>query len=349
MNITNKLILENSKALNVLCIDDDKTLLDATSKLLLNFFNSVDTAMDGEEGLKMYLDYKSCQNHYYDLVITDINMPKMNGIEMSKKIKDENFEQAIIFVTAHDELDYLHNAIKLGADGFLIKPLEMTELKNVLYKTTQAIADRYIVRKYYDQIEELNIQLVEKKGSFTKEIKGHSEEDVSKIEKETDSVAELKNEQNLVYSEYVFEADVYELQDLEQEIDSLAIAVTMNSNSTLQSHTLLGLKIKRYGEILSNYPLFEELGSYIVKLGVNLSQNSEILFNDREKMSNITALIEGFVNDLIIWRKEIFINNIENYKFLDSSISSNVDTIIIFIKYDEVRDGSSYSGDMEFF
>ena len=52
-------------------------------------------------------------------------------------------------------------------------------------------------------------------------------------------------------------------------------------------------------------------------------------------MSNITALIEGFVNDLIVWRKEIFENNIENPYFLDKSFFSNVDTIIMFIEYDE--------------
>ena len=66
-------------------------------------------------------------------------------------------------------------------------------------------------------------------------------------------------------------------------------------------------------------------------------------------MSNITALIEGFVNDLIVWRKEIFDNNIKDHTFLNQSFFSNVDTIIMFINYDESADSQeSFDDDMFF-
>ena len=154
--------------------------------------------------------------------------------------------------------------------------------------------------------------------------------EVQAIEEDKTPVTEEMN-----YTEYVLENDVYELQDLEEDIDSLAIAVTMNSSITQDNCQNLGAKINRYGVILCNYPIFSALGVSISKLGANLIDNSQLLVDDRARMSNITALIEGFVNDLIVWRKEIFENNIENPYFLDKSFFSNVDTIIMFIEYDE--------------
>ena len=66
-------------------------------------------------------------------------------------------------------------------------------------------------------------------------------------------------------------------------------------------------------------------------------------------MSNITSLIEGFVNDLIVWRKEIFDNNIKDHTFLNDSFFSNIDTIIMYIKYDDTAsEDSDFDDDMFF-
>jgi hypothetical protein len=62
-------------------------------------------------------------------------------------------------------------------------------------------------------------------------------------------------------------------------------------------------------------------------------------------MYNIASLIEGFVNDLIIWRREVFEHNIEDPHFLNQSFFSNVDTIIMLIEYDE--SASAQDADLE--
>ena len=133
----------------------------------------------------------------------------------------------------------------------------------------------------------------------------------------------------------MLEHDIYELEDLEDDIDSLAISVTESSQVLLDDFISLGNFILRYGNILSNYPIFTELGNYIAKLGINFTKNAQLLFDDKARMMNIAALIEGFVNDLIVWRREVFDNNIINPHFLNQSFFSNVDTIIMFIEYDE--------------
>ena len=131
MEIDNKLILENSKTLTVLYVEDDKQLRDSTSGLLQNYFSDVDIAIDGQDGYDKYEAYFDKTNRYYDIVISDINMPNMDGLEMCKKIKNINFEQPIILVTAFNETSYLHSAIELGVDGFLTKPMEIQQLKKV--------------------------------------------------------------------------------------------------------------------------------------------------------------------------------------------------------------------------
>jgi len=482
MKIDNKLILENSKSLNILYVEDDDLLRESTSQLFSNFFQNVEVAYDGHDGLNMYKSFLEKNDKPFDIVISDINMPNMDGLEMCEKIKELNYDQVIIFITAFNESNYLHSAISLGVNGFLTKPIEMEQLKNVLYRSTQVVNDRKLVLQHYDQIEEQNIQnlndadnsmfssskdiledLESQKENISKRwvqvkvihkrlqnhqidveffrshygikvieyfldvIKGSEKvgncpvimvmmeffknknlplEDIFMIcvhfkntitayifdkygfnQKLFDEISLIldKNFEGVIinyqkqrktlptkenkevfkkvekiveedaddvkydYAEYVLETDIYELQDLEEEIDSLAVLVIMNNNSGVVDNEHLGNQISRYGAILTNYPLFSKLGEYIVKLGKNFTFNSQLLYDDKERMSNITALIEGFVNDLIIWRKEIFENNIEDSHFLDASFFSNVDTIIMFIEYTEDENSFSDEDKIEFF
>lgn len=474
MEIDNKLLLENSRDLSILYVEDDASLRETTIGLLENFFKSVDAAEDGEIAYEKYKRKLENESKAYDIIISDINMPNMNGIKMSKEIKGINPDQAIIFITAFHEMDLLKESISLGINGFIIKPIEIGELKKVLYRVSQMVSDRKIVFNHYQQIEDLNMLNIDKKDTrgyksskdiledlenhqemisqlwvekevvvqrleshlidieffrnhyamkvidyFLGVIRGDNEigncpvifimldffknknlplkdifmicvsfkntvsayvfekynfnhrlyDDISDIldqnfegviinyleimytkkpnKVETASKDEVLNKKNekpkellddINYREYVLEHDVYELQDLEEDIDTLAIAVTENTNTKLDDFVLLGDNIKKYGTILSNYPVFSELGKYIVKLGINISLNATLLFDDKERVLNIAALIEGFVNDLIIWRREIFDNNIEDPHFLDQSFFSNVDTIIMFIEYDESKE-----------
>jgi len=169
MKIDNKLILENSKNLNLLYVEDDKSLRDATKKIFILYFKSVDTAENGEDGFDKFVHFKNENSKYYDLVISDINMPKMNGIDMCKKIKNENSDQSIVFITAYNESSFLHEAIKIGVDGFLTKPLDSDNLKAVLYKATQIISNSNLLSSFYKQIEELNTKLYEQNNQINDE------------------------------------------------------------------------------------------------------------------------------------------------------------------------------------
>lgn len=177
MKINSKDILEYSKEQSVLYVEDDDILRNATKKIFLNYFKEIDIAIDGKEGLEKYHLYKNNNDKYYDLIISDINMPRMNGIDMSMAIVDENPRQAIIFITAHDEASFLHSAIKVGANGFLNKPINQEQLKILLYKTTQSISDHKIINSFYEEVEDLNMRLQEQ-NDIIKEEKVKLEEQI---------------------------------------------------------------------------------------------------------------------------------------------------------------------------
>ncbi len=114
---------ENLKTKRVLYVEDDEAIMNSFSKILNKVFGEVLTAMNGQDGLSMY---KSNDN--IDVVITDIKMPKMDGLEMAGEIKKISPDVPCILTTAHAEYDYFLQADEIGIYRYITKPLNITEL-----------------------------------------------------------------------------------------------------------------------------------------------------------------------------------------------------------------------------
>lgn len=125
------------------------------------FFKGMDNiiyAKDGEEGLRFY------KKENPDIIVTDISMPKKDGIEMIKEIRKENKEIPIIITTSHDEERYFLDAIDVGVDKFLIKPLKKEKLFDALEKVIEIIEDKKLAEIYRAEQE------VKKLRKNTKEV-----------------------------------------------------------------------------------------------------------------------------------------------------------------------------------
>ncbi|MFT5661540.1 MAG: YesN/AraC family two-component response regulator, partial [Sulfurimonas sp.] len=105
---------EIAKNLKILYVEDDTDLRERTTKFFMKIFGHVDTAADGEEGLKLYTQNYQERYKYHDIVISDIYMPNLDGIAMSKAILEMNKEQKIIIMSATEERKYLVDIIHLG-------------------------------------------------------------------------------------------------------------------------------------------------------------------------------------------------------------------------------------------
>ena len=120
--------------MNLLFVEDHLPILESTTEILEHYFKRIDTATNGMEGLHKYRTFLSEYGHPYDLVITDIQMPGMNGVEMVREIKQIEDRQQIIVLSAYQESHYLLDLINLGIAQFLPKPIAQEPLLNALYK-----------------------------------------------------------------------------------------------------------------------------------------------------------------------------------------------------------------------
>lgn len=130
-----KKILEYSKNINVLYVEDDPENRKHTSIALSTIFDNIVVAIDGEDGLNKFKENK------IDLVITDIEMPKLSGTKMIEEIKKLDKNCNIIFISAHDEREILLECMELQVDGFLLKP---TGLEKILTLIEEIIKRRNI-------------------------------------------------------------------------------------------------------------------------------------------------------------------------------------------------------------
>lgn len=124
--------------LNILYVEDDKALLQETSNILEKIFKSVETARSGAEGL-----LKFTQNHY-DLVITDIEMPDLNGLAMSQKIKEIDVQIPIVVISAYSNSSYLIEAINIGINYYVLKPILLPQLLSTLHSVVEVIENRRV-------------------------------------------------------------------------------------------------------------------------------------------------------------------------------------------------------------
>ena len=132
----------------LLYVEDDEALRKNTLRLLSSFFESVDSASNGQEGLDKF------KQGEYDMVISDLHMPVMNGIEMVRQIKELNSDQIVIITSAHDETDYLLKLISMGVESFILKPLDLEQFLSVLIKSLKIVNLRKIEANYKLQLEE---------------------------------------------------------------------------------------------------------------------------------------------------------------------------------------------------
>jgi len=330
-----KLVNEYTKDLTVLYVEDNESLRNSTKKVFDNFFKHVDIAIDGDDGLEMYLEYRKEQGCYYDLVISDINMPLMDGIEMSKEILVHNSMQAIIFITAHNESSYLHDAIKMGASGFLIKPLVLDEFATMLYKVCQAISDRKMVQQYYDQIEEMAMAMHEQNSELQKR-----NEELEKSLRLLDTMVHKEQQPPVetpinIHDDRIIEQiaslvndDLPELKELQSDIDTLLISIISSNreNEILSTNLpLIADNFSRYSNILQYYSFYHELGNHMQNFAEFIKTTP--LPNEENLKKDIFLLFESFIFVLHKWQDDLLSYGEDKLNYLDASLVSDMSMI----------------------
>ena len=116
------------KTLTIMYVEDDESIRASLSGIFKKIFGEVIICNDGNDGVNQFKYYTQERKSKIDAIVSDINMPNLNGIDMVKEIRAINEEIPIIFTTAHGESSFLMEAIKLKIAYYALKPINTTEL-----------------------------------------------------------------------------------------------------------------------------------------------------------------------------------------------------------------------------
>lgn len=136
-----------AKNLSVLYVEDETDLRQSVASYLKKIFDDVRVCVDGSDGLEAYKKQKP------DIIISDILMPNMNGIEMLKLIKDIHPSQNIIITSAYTESEFFIDSIKLGVGSYIIKPINYDQMVEVLYTMVLKISQEKELDLYHENLE----------------------------------------------------------------------------------------------------------------------------------------------------------------------------------------------------
>ena len=143
--INNISILKN---ITILYAEDEKDLREVTHQILKGFTKKQYVAQNGQEGLELFKKYEN----EIDLIITDVNMPILNGLDMVKEIKKINMNIPIIVATAFSNKEYLLEAIDIGVDKYVLKPIDIAKLLQVM---SQSLVYHELKDLYTDKLTNL--------------------------------------------------------------------------------------------------------------------------------------------------------------------------------------------------
>jgi len=137
---------------NILIIDDEKAIRKTLGEILSYEGYKIDEAGDGEEGLKKFKEKE------YDVILCDIKMPKIDGIEFLEKAKESNADIPIIMISGHGNIDTAVEAVKKGAYDFIAKPPDLNRLlitiRNAMDKTS-LVTETKVLKRRISKVQEM--------------------------------------------------------------------------------------------------------------------------------------------------------------------------------------------------
>ena len=129
-------LTEETKKLTAMVVEDESVANELLSSTFKNFFADVYSAFNGKEALEMYAKTTP------DVVFVDIVMPEMDGIELSRKLRELNPNQIIIVISASNDIQKISESIEIGVNSFIQKPIDTKKIIELLNNVTSLITKK---------------------------------------------------------------------------------------------------------------------------------------------------------------------------------------------------------------
>lgn len=141
-------LMKFAKGLRLLYVEDEELSRSMTIEILKMFFDNIIVAYNGQDAYEKY------NENSIDFIITDINMPKMNGIDFIKLVRKENKDIPVFILSAHSDTSFFLDSIDLGVDGYLIKPINSTQFIDQIRKKVHKLYLQRELEEYHEKLEE---------------------------------------------------------------------------------------------------------------------------------------------------------------------------------------------------
>lgn len=160
--------IDELSQMHILYVEDDEVIAEAFLIMLKRMVKRVYYCKNGKEGLETY------QDEHPDIIITDIKMPVMSGLEMARAIRQKDDEVPIIIVSAYNETEFLQEAFIVGITYYLNKPVNRLVLMRTLNESAKSVVYRQhqdeLIQNYEESLDAL-VDLIERRDRYTA---GHS-------------------------------------------------------------------------------------------------------------------------------------------------------------------------------
>jgi YesN/AraC family two-component response regulator len=129
-------LTEQTKKLTAMVVEDEGVANELLSSTFKNFFSEVSSAFNGKEAIEMFERIKP------DIVFVDIVMPEMDGIELSRRLREMNPNQIIIVISASNDIQKISESIEIGVNSFIQKPIDTKKIIELLSNVTALISKK---------------------------------------------------------------------------------------------------------------------------------------------------------------------------------------------------------------
>ena len=281
--------------INILYVEDDEEISAQFETLFRKVFKNIDAVSDGLQGLQKY------KKGTYDIIITDIEMPNMNGIEFIQEIRKTDEEQLIVVTSAYNDSKYLQELIESGVEKFILKPFDMSRLFTDIAKIVSIIYNEKREKKLQEQLEEkmkLNQLLLDKMITPLVVISKNS------VEYKNEKFDEIFNLGCALGSKECYIATIFESEKI-SKLNNVEFIEFIELHSSEKFLYLRNEKIERFKVIVSD---IEDSSNKLVSF-----VNTELVGKEIDRLKAETKL------DTLtqLYTRETFNQDIES--FLDST------------------------------
>jgi len=336
MNVSAKDLKELSSDLTILYAEDEEILRDSMQITLEKFFKKTLVAKNGQEAFEMYK-----KEEQIDIVLTDINMPIMGGMELITRINETDGEPCIIVLSAHDESKLLQTLINIGVNNFLNKPLEKEALIKILYKNCEIMENKKLLKLYADQLEEDNIAMARKNKILEQKLKQLASQ-TNKVEKLSSTQEVLHSKKEEGYYHVLIQDEKDELQDLSQELDTFIMMMFQNEKKLNKGYIeKLACVYQKYAAVLNSYSEFYELSQFLRDFAETITTLEDKFLQEIEQTG---IYFESLQMTLETFRQKVWEKEAKDPRFYNASLKNDIQLVIDFL-----QDKEAQENEIEFF